>query len=302
LSEIYKEQSSYSPMNNEEMGYNVFSGANAEWDFYGLHCHDFFEFYLFFSGMPLFCVEEEVFPLRSCTLVILPPFHMHGLVSSGVEKNYDRCWLYTTPAFMKTLSMGAIDLPSFFKDCVKKGKTHFYVGADTAMKLRGIIEEIKNNSDTDEPIEKWKNCLNISEFIRIVYDIAKDAEISSKPIVINESIQNIVNYINAHFTENLSISEIAKAFGISTSYLSRSFGSYTGRSVYEYITYRRIALAKEMICASKPFTEVAFLCGFNDYSCFLRAFQKATGQTPSAYKKTIKSFRSTNNTALADDN
>lgn len=290
MSEIYKEQSSYSPMENDDNGYNVYSGVHAEWDFFGLHCHDFFEFYLFFSGMPFFCIEEEVFPLRSCTLVILPPFHMHGLVSGHTEKNYDRCWLYASPAMMQTLSMGMVDLPAFFKDCVKKGKTHFYIGADSAMKLRSIIEDIKRDMDTDDPVKKWKNCLNVSEFLHVVYDIAKDSEISSKPIVINESIQNIVNYVNSHFTENISISEIAKVFGISSSYLSRSFSSYTGRSVYEYITYRRIALSKEMICANKSFTEVAFQCGFNDYSCFLRAFQKATGQTPSAYKKTIKSL------------
>ena len=37
-------------------------------------------------------------------------------------------------------------------------------------------------------------------------------------------------------------------------------------------------------------TEIAFECGFNDYSCFLRAFQKLTGQSPSAYKKYIKSI------------
>lgn len=290
MREIYKEQTSYSPMFTEELGYNVYSGIADEWSYYGLHCHDFFEFYIFFGGVPFFCVEEEVFPLRACTLVILPPFHMHGVVSSKVEKNYERCWLYATPKLMQTLSLGMIDLPEFFKDCVKQGKSHFFIDAETAMKLKGLVDEIDKEKSTDDPMQKWKNCLNISEFLHTVYDIAKDADISSKPIVINDTIQNIVTYINSHFTEQLSIGELSKLFGISSSYLSRSFNSYTGRSVYEYITYRRIALAKEMLCANKPFTEIAYQCGFNDYSCFLRAFQKATGQSPSAYQKKLKAY------------
>ena len=72
--------------------------------------------------------------------------------------------------------------------------------------------------------------------------------------------------------------------------MTREFAAYTSRSVYDYVIYRRILSAKELICAGKPFTEIAFECGFNDYSCFLRAFQKLTGQSPSAYKKYIKSI------------
>ena len=49
--------------------------------------------------------------------------------------------------------------------------------------------------------------------------------------------------------------------------------------------YRRVLYAKELIAAGKPLNEVAYQCGFNDYSSFLRSFSKMTGMSPSAYRK-----------------
>ena len=49
--------------------------------------------------------------------------------------------------------------------------------------------------------------------------------------------------------------------------------------------YRRVLLSKEMINSGIPLNEVAFQCGFNDYSSFLRAFTKIAGASPSAYRK-----------------
>lgn len=89
---------------------------------------------------------------------------------------------------------------------------------------------------------------------------------------------------------NAKVPHLEHEFEVFQSHMTREFAAYTGRSVYDYVIYRRILSAKELICAGRPFTEIAFECGFNDYSCFLRAFQKLTGQSPSAYKKYIKSI------------
>lgn len=285
MSTIYKKQSSYSPMLNNNPDYDAYSGTTELWDFYGLHYHDFYEFYIFYTGVPYFCVEEQVFPLKPCTLVILPPFILHGLVSSQTSKDYERSWMYITPSIMQTIGIGIQDFNAFFKECLDNGKLYFYIDRDTADKLRKLIEEIKENVNKVTPIEKWKNAHCIAEFLYTIYEIAKNTEAESSPIVINETMQAVLNYINNNFAENLSIDGLAKQFSLSPSYLSRSFSAYTGRSIYNYIQYRRIMLAKEMICSNKPFMEVAFECGFNDYSCFLRAFTKSTGKTPKEYKK-----------------
>lgn len=290
MSDIYKKQSSYSPMLNDNPDYDAYSGSSDHWSFFGLHYHDFYEFYLFDTGVPYFCVDEHVFPLQTHTLVILPPFVLHGLVSGQPAKNYMRSWIYTSPGIMQTVGMGLHDFATFFKECMDKGKFYFYVDVETADKLKKQINTIKENVNKKKPIDRWKNAHCIGEFLNLVYEIAKNSEAENKPIIINETIQSVLNYINNNYAENLSIAGLSKQFGLSPSYLSRSFSAYTGRSIYNYIQYRRIMLAKEMIYADKPFMDVALECGFNDYSCFLRAFTKSTGKTPREYKKFLSTW------------
>ena len=101
-------------------------------------------------------------------------------------------------------------------------------------------------------------------------------------------MQDILSYVNQNFTTAIKLDALARQFGVSVSFLSHEFVKYTGRSVYDYVLYRRILLAKELISSSIPLNEVSFQCGFNDYSSFLRSFTKMAGMSPSAYRKSIQ--------------
>ncbi len=270
--------------------YEAFFGVSPFPGYRGLHCHDFFEFYLFFSGAPYYCIGDQTFPLKPCTLAIIPPFHMHGLVGAEADTAYERAWMYVTPAMVRKISMGVSNLSEFFKQCVQAGKAYFPIGYEAAQNLRQSIAAIKAHSGDTGEISKWQNDLRVANFLSDIYDIAQAADVTCKPVILNESIQAILTYLNDHYCERISIPELSRRFGISASCMTREFTAYTGRSVYDYVLYRRILSAKEKICAGMPFTQTAYACGFNDYSCFLRAFIKSVGQSPTAYKKYIKSI------------
>ena len=48
----------------------------------------------------------------------------------------------------------------------------------------------------------------------------------------NSVIQEVLSYINTHYTQQLKISELSRRFGVSESYLSHEFARFTNRSVY----------------------------------------------------------------------
>ncbi len=89
----------------------------------------------------------------------------------------------------------------------------------------------------------------------------------------------------------IKLDELARKFGISTSFLSHEFVKYTDRSVYDYVLFRRVLMAKQMIAAPLTLNEVAFQCGFSDYSSFLRAFTKLAGMSLSVYRKVAQKAR-----------
>lgn len=285
-----KDLSTYSPMGKLCTDFEPFSGISPFPGYQGLHCHDFYEFIVFFSGVSYHSLGGQISPLKPCTLVIIPPFHMHGLIGAQADTPYERAWLYITPVMLQKATGGAPDLNYYFKKCVQTDRAYFTIRQEDAEQLQSVIVDIREHMTDKSEVGKWQNHLRVAQFLSDVYDLTQTSDASYHPVVLNESIQAILAYINEHFQEPISIQELSRQFGISPSYMTREFTAYTGRSVYDYVLYRRILCAKELICAGKPFTEIAFECGFNDYSCFLRAFQKLTGQSPSAYKKYIKSI------------
>lgn len=275
----------YASMGYERTDYEPYSATSYMSGYFGLHCHDFYEFYIYFRGLEYYCVEDSVYEMKPYTLLIHPPFTLHGLMGHQTRVNYERAWLYVSTDMMRQLGCGQTDLVRFFRECANQGRLRLDAGEERARKLQGLANEMMQHIGDVSPMGRWQNFSRVMEWVRLVCDTAECSAVSGAPVVVNETIQRILSYVNEHFTEPLALQSLARQFGVSVSYLSHEFTAYTGRSVYEYVLYRRVQLAKEMICAGKPLTEVAYATGFNDYSGFLRAFQKEAGQAPSEYRK-----------------
>jgi AraC-like DNA-binding protein len=92
--------------------------------------------------------------------------------------------------------------------------------------------------------------------------------------------------------EGISITELAQACGLSTGALVRGFKKSTGVSPHQWLLYRRIDLAIELM--SDPDTslaQIAFNAGFSDQSHFSRVFTQKMGVTPGAWRKSQVSSR-----------
>lgn len=98
-------------------------------------------------------------------------------------------------------------------------------------------------------------------------------------------INQLIAFINDNLTEDLSLDFLANEFYISKYYLSRKFKEFTGLSLYQYIMKKRLLLARDMLRNGASVMNACFLCGFNDYSNFFRAFKREFGYPPSSYSK-----------------
>ena len=97
-------------------------------------------------------------------------------------------------------------------------------------------------------------------------------------------IPEVIRYINAHFTEPLTLDSISSAFYVSKFHLSRTFKEYTNATVYDYILSKRIGLARRLIRQGETAAAASEACGFSDYSNFYKAFTAKTGMTPAQFK------------------
>lgn len=107
-------------------------------------------------------------------------------------------------------------------------------------------------------------------------------------------IQNAINYIEEHITEELDYEQIARESFSSSFHFQRVFSILCGYTLGEYIRLRRLTLAGTELASSRErVIDVAFKYGYDTPESFAKAFQKFHGITPSqarSYGAELKSF------------
>lgn len=93
-------------------------------------------------------------------------------------------------------------------------------------------------------------------------------------------ITGVLEYINAHLYEDITVDRICEECFLSRAQLNRLFKYATGTSVWKYITTKRLLQAKTLIRAGERPTDVYERCGFAEYSSFYRAYKAKFGNSP----------------------
>jgi AraC family transcriptional regulator len=98
-------------------------------------------------------------------------------------------------------------------------------------------------------------------------------------------LQQIIDYIQAHLAEDLSLDDIATQVGMSRYYFCQLFKRSTGMSPYQYVIKCRIDRAKELLLFRQDcsIADVAFQVGFASQSQFTKHFKKWVGTTPKKF-------------------
>lgn len=108
----------------------------------------------------------------------------------------------------------------------------------------------------------------------------------------NPYIASIIAYISAHLTEPIAIADLAEILHLNAQYVMRLFKKEMGCPILQYITAQRIALSVRYLEETNiSVTDVAVLCGFDNYSYFTRIFKRFTNETPLNYRKTARGKR-----------
>lgn len=105
----------------------------------------------------------------------------------------------------------------------------------------------------------------------------------------SHQLRPAVDYIHAHFAENISLQTISQVVGMSQYHFVRSFKQTIGVSPYQYLIQQRIDRAKQLLQKSQlPLTEIAISCGFANQSHFTTCFKQQTGATPRYFRKSLQ--------------
>ncbi|MEN8254410.1 MAG: helix-turn-helix domain-containing protein [Verrucomicrobiota bacterium] len=101
-------------------------------------------------------------------------------------------------------------------------------------------------------------------------------------------VAEAISHMEAHFTEQLHIDDLAKIAHMSPRNFHRVFLDATGKTPSAYLIGLRIMKAVHMLeYSDKNITEIAFDCGFTDSNYFARQFRKLMNESPGDFRKRI---------------
>lgn len=99
-------------------------------------------------------------------------------------------------------------------------------------------------------------------------------------------IKEMMNYIQSHYHDCLTLFDIASAAHISERECLRCFQKALGTPPIQYLMKYRVSVAAEhLLTSDAPVTDIAAACGFDSPSYFTRIFKRMIGKTPSEYRK-----------------
>ena len=107
-----------------------------------------------------------------------------------------------------------------------------------------------------------------------------------------KELNQAIDYIENHLSEDLSLEDISNFIGISDYHFRKVFYYLSGLSLSEYIKYRKLSEANKDLLDGESVTDVAFKYGYQSIDGFTRAFKSWSGSLPSEVTKTgvSKSF------------
>lgn len=98
-------------------------------------------------------------------------------------------------------------------------------------------------------------------------------------------LRNMIAFINQHYSEKVTLSEIAKTAGVSEREATRCFKKSIGQSPMEYLIKYRLNQSRKLLLETDlTITDICQQCGFSDSAYFGKVFRKSYGVTPSGYR------------------
>ncbi len=247
------------------------------------HYHDAYEIYYLFSGRRYYFIKDDTYPMAPGDLVFINKKDVHQTSDLG-HPQHERLVMNFTDAFL------GFGHPLFKPDLMQvfQRKSSLYRLKPQEQQaveelFRRLAEEIRLREEGFELSIR----LLVSQLLLLAYRKGEtEMSLADDPMSpTHRRIAEVVQYIGAHYQERLPLSDLARQFHLSPSYLSRTFKKVTGFTVVGYQNLTRIREAQIMLQQTDTkVADIALTVGFEQFAHFNRTFRRIAGTTPSRYR------------------
>lgn len=262
----------HSQLNNVNMIFNRIS-------YRAPHMHNDFELICNFEGDIIYTVGSDSILVPQGSFLIINPQQVHEITSASPNP-FTVC-LQVSPAFFASVRS---DIQQLVFDAN-------YINVHTDCAIPKLLLHLSRSYLSQENNYEFY-CSSLifmifSELLSIFPHHIMSTSEKKTSCERAERISSIINYADRHYTEKISLSDLAVEQNLSLTYLSRFIRANLHRSFQEYIGELRFQHARQLVLHTKTaLIDICEECGYSNYRYFHQEFMKYCGCTPSQYRNT----------------
>ena len=271
----------YSQYNLEKTGYlkedfRLFHINDQTKTDFSYHYHDFHKIIVFISGKVTYHIEGKAYHLKPRDILLVSQGAIH-------KPEIDPSVPYERYIFWIRDDLSCQELNTCFQKA--NDRSFNLVRADSALqeRLKDLLPEIEQtlqNKHFGDTVLRNALFTQFMIYINRIF-LRTSSSPDKKTYSSDTQVEQLLKYINRNLSENLSIDQLANRFFFSKYHMMRKFKNETGYTIHNYITSKRLLMARALISQGMPVMKAAQASGFHDYTTFVRAYKKQFGKAPS---------------------
>lgn len=252
-------------------------------DFFFWHFHPEIELVFIDGADGTRHVGDHISKYRGSDLVLIGSYIPHLNFDYGVKSEYEKTVLHIQEDFLADV---LAKTPEFntLSSLFSKISNGIAFGDVTKEKLRERLKRLHEK-------EGFRRFLEVLDILQIL-SVAEDMQLLHEQPYQNsfhrkeqERLGKIYDFIHSHYTEQISIDQIAALANLGPEAFCRYFKRMTRLTFVEFLNRYRISQSKRLLRMDKSISEVCYECGFESVSYFNRIFKKYNGEPPSVFRK-----------------
>ena len=232
---------------------------------YGPHSHNCYEIYFHLGEGGSFIAQDNIYPLKSGAVAVLPPNTFHNIILENSERHSCFCLFAEGDYLDELLFVGRTEI--------------IYPDEKNTSEIENIFKSLCEVADSASEY------LLFFSLLRLIRDCADGAP-AERASNIPKDLLRSVNYICENMSTNIKITDIAKYSGVSVNTLERRFLKFFGVSPADFVAEKRLSASCELLLRGEMTVEqVSRAVCFSSPSAFISKFKRKFGMTPLRYKK-----------------
>lgn len=251
------------------------------------HTHAYYEFYLFLEGSVSMMIAGKEYPLMKGDLIIIPPDVHHHIIIHDENRTYSRFVFWITKEYCLQLMRISPDYAWLMQNTAVSHQWIHHMDNAAFNTIQSRMIALLQETHSERFGQNAYIQLLVNELVLQLNRSVYETE-NSQTQEDNDFFSSLILYMDTHFDENLTLSDLASHFYVSPYYIAHCFKENMGISVHQYMLKKRLEACAAMIAANRTVGDAWEKTGFHDYSAFYRAFKKEFSLSPREYLQLIR--------------